>query len=240
MVDGDGSIKVRLFFALSSFAMFSFCTVRLVLIHVSCIIHGQTTMSRYPKNNIIELTYTHNPYTFAQDQRSHTYTQSSSSHIHTHTHHVDWGDAAVNDKTGNKEEAECSESFACMVLRCCCMEAGMNACAWCGDDDFCVTRLCCIRMELDEKSYLFQCFCCKITKHTNETQVGRLNGLFECVGWPDCGQIRCFCCVAKYDKCLFCGDDDLCRVRCCCVHAEIDNRVERCQIFCIKCPMTKA
>ena len=151
----------------------------------------------------------------------------------------DWGDAPVHDVRGNKEEAECGEGFACMVIRCCCFEMGMNTCAWCGDDDFCVTRLCCVRAELDEKSYIFQCLCCKVTKHTNETTAGRVNGLFQCVGWPECSQIRCFCCVAKYDKCLFCGDDDLCRIRCCCLHTEIDNRVERCQIFCIKCPMQK-
>ena len=55
----------------------------------------------------------------------------------------------------------------------------------------------------------------------------------EC-GCPDCFAIRCCCYKCGATKCLWCGDDDLCKVRTCCFHTEIDNKVHHMQCCCIK------
>jgi len=154
-------------------------------------------------------------------------------------YNTDWGDEG-GTSNGEHEEGDCSAGFACFVLRCCCFEIGLNTCAWCGDDDFCVTRLCCLRMDLDEKSYICQCLCCKVTKHTNSRVAGEVQGLFQCVGWPQCAEVRCFCCSARFfQPCLFFGDDDLMRIRCACFHVEIDKHIERIQVCCVKCPQAR-
>ena len=57
---------------------------------------------------------------------------------------------------------------------------------------------------------------------------------------PQCAEVRCFCCSARFfQPCLFFGDDDLMRIRCACFHVEIDKHIERIQVCCVKCPQAR-
>ena len=86
------------------------------------------------------------------------------------------------------------------------------------------TGICCIKGEIDDKTEKVQCFCLECSGGDCKIESGR-----------DCAACRVWCAkISCANKFMGCGDDDLIKVRCCCVHVEVDEHISSCQVCCVR------